>query len=68
MKSLSRSYGMGPSEKLVSEHISYCMNRLELLKDMINDYYKQILISSRKREQMITNIISSWHDPAKKDK
>ncbi|MDQ0416652.1 argininosuccinate lyase [Croceifilum oryzae] len=55
--SQDRLYGMGPGEKQVDEHISYCMDSLEQLKDQLDDYVQQIHTASHKKEQLINRMV-----------
>ncbi|TCP67346.1 lyase family protein [Baia soyae] len=57
--SQDRFYGMGPGEKPVNEHISYCMDSLGQVKDQLDDVSQQIRMASCKREQLIHRMVLS---------
>ncbi|SDZ33483.1 lyase family protein [Thermoactinomyces sp. DSM 45892] len=59
LPSQDRLYGMGPGEKQVNEHISYCMDSLEQIKDQLDDVSQQIRMAYRKKEQLIYRMVPS---------
>ncbi|SFX57605.1 argininosuccinate lyase [Thermoactinomyces sp. DSM 45891] len=59
LPSQDRFYGMGPGEKQVNKHISYCMDSLELIKNQLDDVSQQIRMAYRKKEQLIYRMVPS---------